>query len=48
MHVSEAERVLSYKDPRIGIKWPAEPALISPKDADAPFLDKADYNFVYV
>jgi dTDP-4-dehydrorhamnose 3,5-epimerase len=48
MHVPEAERVLSYKDPQVGIQWPADPALVSPKDADAPLLDKADYNFVYV
>jgi dTDP-4-dehydrorhamnose 3,5-epimerase len=48
VHVPEAERVLNYRDPQVGIKWPVAPTLVSPKDAEAPFLDKAEYNFVYV
>ncbi len=43
----EAERALSYRDPTVGIVWPAEPTLISPKDRAAPLLDQAEYNFVY-
>ncbi len=46
-HAPEAERALSYRDPTIGIRWPAEPTLVSPKDEAAPPLDKADYNFMY-
>jgi len=47
-HVPEAERALSYRDPQVGIEWPIAPTLVSPKDEGAPFLDKAEYNFVYV
>jgi dTDP-4-dehydrorhamnose 3,5-epimerase len=42
-----AERSLAYNDPAIGIEWPITPTTISPKDADAPTLDKAEYNFQY-
>ena len=42
-----AERSLAYNDPAIGIEWPAEPTTISPKDADAPPLERAEYNFRY-
>jgi dTDP-4-dehydrorhamnose 3,5-epimerase len=42
-----AERSLAYNDPTIGIDWPIAPTTISPKDAEAPTLDKADYNFTY-
>ena len=47
MHAPEAERSLSYKDPAVGIEWPFEPALVSDKDAAAPLLAEAEYNFVY-
>ena len=42
-----AERSLAYNDPAIGIEWPIAPTTISPKDAGAPTLDKAEYNFHY-
>lgn len=47
MHVPESERSVSYKDPAIGIAWPMEPTIISQKDAQAPMLANAEYNFVY-
>jgi len=47
MHVPEAERSLSYCDPCVGIAWPLEATVISPKDAQAPILEHADYNFVF-
>jgi len=47
MHVPEAERSLSYKDPEVGIEWPLEPTLISDKDAAAPGLKEAEYNFTF-
>jgi dTDP-4-dehydrorhamnose 3,5-epimerase len=46
-HTPEAERAIHYADPDIGIKWPIEPTLVAPKDAAAPSLEKAEYNFVY-
>ena len=48
MHAPEAERSVSYKDPEINIAWPVPPAIISPKDMQAPLLKDAEYNFVYV
>ena len=47
MHTPEAERSLSYSDPAVGIEWPLEPSIISEKDAAAPTLDRAEYNFIY-
>ncbi len=43
----EAERSLAYNDPEIGIEWPAEPTSISDKDAAAPLLKDAEYNFSF-
>lgn len=45
--VRDAERSLAYNDPKIGIAWPIVPTIISPKDAEAPMLDQAEYNFAY-
>ena len=47
IHTPEAERSLSYKCPHVGIRWPLEPTVISPKDAAAPGIEEAEYNFVY-
>jgi dTDP-4-dehydrorhamnose 3,5-epimerase len=47
MHAPEAERSLSYRDPKIAIEWPMTPTVISKKDEAAPFFDAADMNFVY-
>ncbi|HOJ31950.1 MAG TPA: dTDP-4-dehydrorhamnose 3,5-epimerase [Candidatus Hydrogenedentes bacterium] len=46
-HVPEAERTLSYRCPRVGVVWPFEPRIISPKDENAPDLDHAEINFTY-
>jgi dTDP-4-dehydrorhamnose 3,5-epimerase len=46
-HAPEAERSLRYNDPAIAVEWPIEPSVISGKDADAPLLADADYDFVY-
>ena len=46
-HAPEAERSLRYSDPSVAVEWPIEPTIISPKDADAPLLADADYDFVH-
>lgn len=46
-HNPQAERSISYKDPKIGIEWPMRPTVISEKDANAPSLDSAEYNFKF-
>jgi dTDP-4-dehydrorhamnose 3,5-epimerase len=43
----ESERSLLYNDAAIGIEWPIAPTRISPKDAEAPGLGEAEYNFDY-
>ncbi len=47
MHVPEAERALHFADPQVGIEWPMEPLLIAKKDAEAPLLERAEYNFEF-
>ena len=47
MHTPKCERALSYRDPAIGIEWPFEPTEITEKDANAPLLADAEYNFAY-
>lgn len=47
IHTPESERAVHYADPKIGVKWPIEPSLVAPKDAAAPKLDAADFNFEY-
>ena len=46
-HNPQAERSLSYKDPKIGIEWPLRPTVISEKDANAPSLDNAECDFKF-
>ncbi len=46
-HVPEAERCLHYKDPTVAIRWPFDPTLVSERDASAPFLPEAEYDFEY-
>ena len=48
IHTPESERAIHYADPEIGVAWPMEPTLVAPKDAAAPALASADYNFEYV
>lgn len=45
IHAPSSERSLSWQCPKIGIQWPFTPTVISPKDADAPDLDHAEYRF---
>jgi len=45
-HAPEFERALNYGCPQVAIEWPETPTLITPKDAAAPGLDDAEYNFV--
>lgn len=45
IHAPEAERAVNYADPAIGILWPAAPTLVTDKDAGAPLLEGAEYNF---
>lgn len=47
VHVPQAERALNYADPALAIKWPSQPRIVSPKDANAPNLDHAEYNFSF-
>jgi len=46
-HNPEAERSLSYKDPEVGIQWPMEPSIVTKRDAEAPGLTDAEYNFMF-
>ena len=46
-HAPEGERALRYNDPEVGIAWPLEPTIVSEKDATAPLLKDADYDFDY-
>ena len=45
VYTPEADRALLYNDPAIGIAWPIEPIHTSTKDAAAPTLAEAEYNF---
>jgi dTDP-4-dehydrorhamnose 3,5-epimerase len=45
IYTPESERSLSYADPEVGIEWPMTPTIISEKDAEAPSLQEAEYNF---
>jgi dTDP-4-dehydrorhamnose 3,5-epimerase len=40
-YVPEADRGIRWNDPDVGIKWPVEMPLLSPKDAIAPLLRDA-------
>ena len=46
-HSPACERSLSYKCPKVGIVWPMEPSVVSAKDAAAPLLDDAEFDFLY-
>ena len=45
-YAPEAERALRYDDPTIAIDWPIVPSCVSEKDAEAPLLEDAEYDFV--
>jgi dTDP-4-dehydrorhamnose 3,5-epimerase len=46
-HAPDHERAVRYNDPAIGIEWPETPRIVSQKDAEAPLLADAEYNFRY-
>lgn len=46
-HAPELERSLNYADAALRIAWPFEPEHVSEKDAKAPALADAEYNFEY-
>jgi dTDP-4-dehydrorhamnose 3,5-epimerase len=41
VYVPEADAVLRWDDPELGIAWPVQDPLLSPKDAGAPLLKDA-------
>jgi len=43
----ESERSLLYNDETLGVEWPIDVSKVNEKDADAPTLENADYNFQY-
>ena len=43
----EHDRCIRYNDPDIGVEWGAEEALLSEKDATAPYLKDAGKDFVW-
>lgn len=45
----ESERGINFLDPSLNIDWqiPENEIIISPKDQALPFLDEAEYNFVF-
>jgi len=42
------ERGIRYDDPDIGIEWGVKRPVMSEKDANAPYLDECDHDFVWV
>ncbi len=40
-YAPEFERNISWEDPEIGIKWPIDNPLLSPRDSEAPTLSEA-------
>lgn len=46
-YAPQAERVIHYADPDVGIEWPAAPAHVNPRDEKAPTLDAAEHNFTF-
>lgn len=45
LYAPASERSLHHADPEVGIAWPEPIAVISSKDAAAPGLSNAEYNF---
>ena len=46
-YAPELDRGIIWNDPEIGIVWPIENPILSPKDSKHPFLKDAENNFVY-
>ena len=45
-YAPDLDRGIIWNDPAIGIRWPIDDPILSPKDADLPSLEAADNNFV--
>lgn len=43
----ELERGILWNDPEIGVRWPIQRPVLSPRDAGFPLLRDADNDFVY-
>lgn len=48
LYNKEADRVIRYDDPQIGIIWPKLEYILSSKDSNAPYLKDCDVNFTFV
>jgi dTDP-4-dehydrorhamnose 3,5-epimerase len=46
-YAPEMEVGVVWNDPEVGIRWPVQSPILSPKDAQLPRLQEADNNFVY-
>lgn len=46
-YAPEVDRGIRWNDPEVGVRWPTEQPILSPKDAQLPLLRAADNNFVY-
>ena len=44
-YAPECERGILWNDPEIGIRWPVQDPILSPRDAQLPPLGDADNNF---
>ena len=44
---AQSERGILWSDPTIGIQWPLDDPLLSPRDLALPLLQNADNNFVF-
>lgn len=46
-YAPDLERGVRWNDPDLGIDWPVNEPILSPKDRGLPVLRGADHNFVY-
>jgi dTDP-4-dehydrorhamnose 3,5-epimerase len=46
-YAPELDRGVTWDDPELGIRWPIDRPLVSPKDAELPPLGLADNDFLY-
>ncbi len=46
-YAPELDRGVRWDDPQIGIRWPIADPVLSPKDAQLPFIHKADNDFEF-
>src|SRR5690606_15100817 len=46
-YAPELDRGVRWNDPELGIRWPIEEPILSPKDAQLPLLREAAPDFIY-